>query len=251
MDLSLFDYALPPERIAQEPAEPRDASRLLVVDRGRRRWEDARFSDLPRWLRAGDCVMVNETRVIPARLLGALEGEDTAVELLMVRELEEGRWEALGRPGRRLRVGARVSLAHGAARARVFERGDEGMRVVEIEAPWPVGELLERHGLPPLPPYITRHDAPKPEDWERYQTVYAREHGSVAAPTAGLHFTPEILGRVKDRDVETAEITLHVALGTFQPVRADRVEDHTLHRESYHISVEAAAAINRALDAGR
>ncbi len=155
MDLSLFDYALPPERIAQEPAEPRDASRLLVVDRGRRRWEDARFSDLPRWLRAGDCVLVNESRVIPARLLGALEGEDTAVELLMVRELEEGRWEALGRPGRRLRVGARVSLAHGAARARVLERGDEGMRVVEIEAPWPVGELLERHGLPPLPPYIT------------------------------------------------------------------------------------------------
>src|SRR5438445_11288606 len=118
MDLSLFDYALPPGRIAQEPAEPRDASRLLVVDRGRRRWEGARFSDLPRWLRAGDCVVVNESRVIPARLLGALEGEDIAVELLMVRELEESRWESLGRPGRRRRVGAPLSLAHGGAGAR-------------------------------------------------------------------------------------------------------------------------------------
>src|SRR6266700_1807371 len=206
MDLSLFDYALPPERIAQEPAEPRDASRLLVVDRGRRRWEDARFSDLPRWLRAGDCVMVNETRVIPARLLGALEGEDTAVELLMVRELEEGRWEALGRPGRRLRVGARVSLAHGAARARVLERGDEGMRVVEIEAP-------------------------RPEDWERYQTVYARRHGSIAAPTAGLHFTPTLLERLAAGGVEIHPITLHVGPGTFRPLRASAVEAHRLASE--------------------
>src|SRR6266849_483426 len=208
MDLSLFDYALPPERIAQESAEPRDASRLLVVDRERRRWEDARFSDLPRWVRAGDCMVVNESRVIPARLLGVLEGEDTTAELLMVRELEDGRWEALGRPGRRLRVGARVSLAHGAARARVLERGDEGARVVEIEAPWPVRELLERHGLPPLPPYIERHDAPKPEDWERYQTVYAAAKGSVAAPTAGLHFTPVLLERLGSAGVELHRLTL-------------------------------------------
>src|SRR5713101_4651477 len=224
MDLSLFDYELPQERIAQEPAEPRDASRLLVLDRGRHRWEDARFSDLPRWLRAGDCVVVNESRVIPARLLGLLEGEDTAVELLMVRALEGMRWEALVRPGRRLQVGARVSLAQGAARVTVLDRRAEGIRVVEIEAPWTVQELLERHGLPPLPPYIARHDAPKPEDWERYQTVYARPPGSIAAPTAGLHFTPALLERLAAAGVEIHPITLHVGPGTFRPIRTATVE---------------------------
>jgi len=222
-----------------------------VVDRERRRWEDARFSDLPRWLRAGDCVVVNESRVIPARLLGALEGEDAAVELLMVRELEGGRWEALGRPGRRLRVGARVSLADGAARARVLERGDEGMRVVEIEAPWSVGELLERHGLPPLPPYIARHDSPKPEDWERYQTVYARPPGSIAAPTAGLHFTPALLEGLAAAGVEIHPITLHVGPGTFRPIRTAAVEAHRLASETAEVPAATAEAVNGARAEGR
>jgi len=251
MDLSLFDYELPPERIAQEPAEPRDASRLLVLDRARGGWEDARFRDLPRWLRAGDCVVVNESRVIPARLLGALEGEDITVELLMVRELAGGRWEALGRPGRRLRIGARVSLAHGAARAIVRERGDDGARVIELEAPWPVRELLERHGLPPLPPYLERHDAPKPEDWERYQTVYARHQGSVAAPTAGLHFTPALLERLAAAGVEIHPITLHVGPGTFRPIRTAAIEAHRLASEIAEVPAPTAAAVNRARAEGR
>ena len=163
MDVSLFDYELPPGLIAQEPAEPRDASRLLVLDRTREAWEDARFSDLPHWLRAGDCLVVNESRVIPARLLGTLEGDGRPVELLMLRPLDGGRWEALARPGKRCGLGARVTLAGGAARATVREHRALGVRAVEIEAPWPIGELMERHGLPPLPPYIERHDAPKPE----------------------------------------------------------------------------------------
>src|SRR3989449_3927399 len=251
MDLSLFDYELPQERIAQEPAEPRDASRLLVLDRGRPRWEDARFSDLPRWLRAGDCVVVNESRVIPARLLGLLEGEDTAVELLMVRALEGMRWEALVRPGRRLQVGARVSLAHGAARVTVLDRRDEGIRVVEIEAPWPVKELLERHGLPPLPPYIARHDAPKPEDWERYQTVYARPPGSIAAPTAGLHFTPALLERLAAAGVEIHPITLHVGPGTFRPIRTAAFEAHRVAPRTADVPAPTAVTVNRARAEGR
>src|SRR5712691_9000361 len=251
MDLSLFDYALPQERIAQEPAEPRDASRLLVLDRGRHRWEDARFSDLPRCLRAGDCVVVNESRVIPARLQGLLEGEDTAVELLMVRALEGMRWEALVRPGRRLQVGARVSLAHGAARVTVLDRRDEGIRVVEIDAPWPVRELLERHGLPPLPPYIARHEAPKPDDRERYQTVYARHEGSIAAPTAGLHFTPELIRRLLALGVELHHVTLHVGPGTFRPVRAARIEAHRMDAEEAEIPDATARAVNRARAEGR
>jgi S-adenosylmethionine:tRNA ribosyltransferase-isomerase len=251
MDLSLFDYELSQERIAQEPAEPRDASRLLVLDRGRHGWEDARFSDLPRWLRAGDCVVVNESRVIPARLLGLLEGEDTAVELLMVRALEGMRWEALVRPGRRLQVGARVSLAHGAARVTVLDRRAEGVRVVEIEAPWPMKELLERHGRPPLPPYIARHDAPKPEDWERYQTVYARPPGSIAAPTAGLHFTPALLERLAAAGVEIHPITLHVGPGTFRPIRTAAVEAHRLAPETAEVPAATAEAVNRARAEGR
>jgi S-adenosylmethionine:tRNA ribosyltransferase-isomerase len=251
MDLSLFDYELPVERIAQEPAEPRDASRLLVLDRARGAVEDARFSDLPRWLRAGDCLVVNESRVIPARLLGALEGEGRPVELLMLRALDGGRWEALVRPGKRCGLGARVTLAGGAARATVLEHRGMGARAVEIEAPWPVDELMERHGLPPLPPYIERHDAPKPEDWERYQTVYATAKGSVAAPTAGLHFTRPLLARLSAAGVEIHRVTLHVGAGTFRPIRAAEVEQHRLEPEAAEIPAATAEAVNRARAQGR
>jgi S-adenosylmethionine:tRNA ribosyltransferase-isomerase len=251
MDLSLFDYELPAERIAQEPAEPRDASRLLVLDRARGAVEDARFSDLPRWLRAGDCLVVNESRVIPARLLGALEGEGRPVELLMLRALDGGRWEALVRPGKRCGLGARVTLAGGAARATVLEHRGMGARAVEIEAPWPVDLLMERHGLPPLPPYIERHDAPKPEDWERYQTVYATAKGSVAAPTAGLHFTRPLLARLSAAGVEIHRVTLHVGAGTFRPIRAAEVEQHRLEPEAAEIPAATAEAVNRARAQGR
>jgi len=251
MDVSLFDYHLPPASIAQEPAEPRDASWLLVLDRARQRWEDARFSDLPRWLRAGDCLVVNESRVIPARLLGTLEGTGTAVELLMLRALDGDRWEALVRPGKRCRVGARLLLAGGLARATVLEHREQGARLISVEAPWPVDELLERHGLPPLPPYIDRHDAPKPEDRDRYQTVYAVTRGSVAAPTAGLHFTPSLLERMQSAGVEIHRVTLHIGPGTFRPIKVSSIDEHRLDPEVAIIPEETAAAVNRARSEGR
>jgi S-adenosylmethionine:tRNA ribosyltransferase-isomerase len=251
MDVSLFDYSLPPELIAQEPAEPRDSSRLLVVDRGRCAWEDRAFGDLPGLLRAGDCLVANRSRVIPARLLGTAVEGGRPVELLMLRPVGEARWEALVQPGRRCRVGARVELAGGAARARIVGEAASGARVVEIEGPWPVRELLERYGVPPLPPYIARHDAPKPEDRERYQTVYAREDGSVAAPTAGLHFTPELLARLADRGVAVHYLTLHVGPGTFRPLRATRLDEHRMEAEPIEIPETTARAVHEAKRDGR
>jgi S-adenosylmethionine:tRNA ribosyltransferase-isomerase len=174
-----------------------------------------------------------------------------AVELLLLRPVGDERWEAMVRPGRRCRVGSRVDLAGGAARAHVVGEGNEGTRVVAIEAPWPVRELMERHGLPPLPPYIGRHDAPKPEDRERYQTVYAREDGSVAAPTAGLHFTPELLARLERVGVEVHYLTLHVGPGTFRPLRARRLEEHRMEAEPIDIPGPTAEAVERARREGR
>jgi S-adenosylmethionine:tRNA ribosyltransferase-isomerase len=250
MDVALFDYELPPELIAQEPAEPRDASRLLTLDRATGQMEDRRFSDLERLLRPGDCLVANRSRVIPARMLGVGEGGRPA-ELLFLRPVGGARWEAMVRPGRRCRLGARIEVAGGAARARVVGEGTEGTRVVEVDAPWPVAELLERHGLPPLPPYIARHDSPKPEDRERYQTVYARDDGSVAAPTAGLHFTPELLARLERGGVAIHYLTLHVGPGTFRPLRGTRVEEHHLEAEPIEISAATADAIDEARGAGR
>jgi S-adenosylmethionine:tRNA ribosyltransferase-isomerase len=251
MDVALFDYELPPELIAQEPAEPRDASRLLVLDRGRGSWQDRVFSDLPDLLRPGDCVVANQSRVIPARLLGTAVEGGGAVELLLLRPLAEERWEALVRPGRRCRVGARVALAGGAAHARIVGQSVAGARVVEIEGPWPVRELLERYGLPPLPPYIVRHDAPKPEDRERYQTVYAREEGSVAAPTAGLHFTPELLARLGRRGVAVHYLTLHVGPGTFRLLRTPQIDEHRMEAERIEIPEATARAVAEARREGR
>src|SRR5213594_3080006 len=232
MDLSLFEYHLPPELIAQEPAESRDASRLLVVDRARRSWQDRRFGELPALLGPGDCLVANESKVIPARLLGTREADGRPLELLMLRPLAVTRWEALVRPGRRCRVGARVLVAAGAARATVVAEAEAGVRILDIDAPWPVRELLERHGLPPLPPYIDRHDAPKPDDRERYQTVYARHDGSVAAPTAGLHFTAALLSHLSAAGVGLHYLTLHVGVGTFRPIRTSHIDDHRLGSEA-------------------
>jgi S-adenosylmethionine:tRNA ribosyltransferase-isomerase len=251
MDLSQFDYDLPPSAIAQEPATPRDASRLLVLDRARARWEDRRFTDLPDLLRADDCLVVNESRVIPARILGAREADGRPVELLLLREIAPERWEALTRPARRCPAGTRVALGGGAARAIVMGEGEDGVRVIGLEAPWPARELLERHGLPPLPPYITRHAAPTPEDRERYQTVYARAEGSVAAPTAGLHFTPALLEAIRARGVEVHPLTLHVGPGTFRPVKAATVEAHRMAGEAVSIPSATAAAVSRTRASGR
>ena len=251
MDASLFEYDLPRDLIAQEPAEPRDASRLLVVNRARGSWEDWRFGDLLRLLRPGDCLVANQSKVIPARLPATLEADGRPVELLMLRSLGGTRWEALVRPGRRCRAGARVLVAAGAARATVVAQADAGMRILDLDAPWPARELLERYGLPPLPPYIARHDAPKPEDRHRYQTVYASHEGSVAAPTAGLHFTPELIERLRERGVEFHHLTLHVGLGTFRPLRVLQVEAHRMAQEEVEIPAETADAVNRARAEGR
>ena len=250
-DVSLFDYPLPPELIAQEPASPRDASRLLNLDRASGRWEDRRFRELPDLLRPGDCLVWNDSRVIPARLLGTLAGDGRAVELLLLRERAEGRWEAMVRPGRRCRPGVRLELAGGAARAVVLGRTGRGTRVLDIDAAGSVLDLLERHGLPPLPPYIERHAAPKPEDWQRYQTVYARDPGSVAAPTAGLHFTPELIERLRARGVEIHAVTLHVGPATFRPLAGHTVEEHRVEAERVTIPGETAEAVSRAKAAGR
>jgi S-adenosylmethionine:tRNA ribosyltransferase-isomerase len=248
MDAKLFDYPLPPDRIAQYPAERRDASRLLVLDRSASRWEDRRFIDLPTLLRPGDCLVVNDSRVIPARLLGTLR-DGASVELLFLGEVGAGRWEVLVKPGRRSRVGATLLL--GEHRARVVGAGEAGRRVIEVEGVRSAGDFLERHGLPPLPPYIRRYAKPEAEDWERYQTVYGVPEGSVAAPTAGLHFTEELLGALRAGGVEVRPLTLHVGPGTFRPIRTARIEDHRMEAEQVEIPEVTAAAVNRAKAEGR
>lgn len=245
MDLALFDYRLPPDRIAQYPVEPRDASRLLVLDRASRRSEDRKFVDLPDLLRPGDCLVVNESRVVPARLRARLPNGDP-VELLFLREVTHSGWEALARPAKRCRVGATLEV--GGLSARVVKAKPDGRRLIELHA-GSVEALLERHGLPPLPPYIRR--PAEPLDRERYQTVYARRAGSVAAPTAGLHFTEELLERLRARRVELSGLTLHVGPGTFRPIRGAHIEEHRMEAERVEIPEATASAVNRARAEGR
>lgn len=245
MRLDDFDFALPPELIAQQPLPERDASRLLVLRRAPDDLQHRTFRDLPELLSPGDLLVVNRSRVIPARLLGQRPGGGQA-EILLVRQLEGPRWEALLRPGRRLRPGARVLLDAG------FEvlvlpgaASAQGCRPVQLSAAdgdW--RGALERHGHVPLPPYVRRPDTPA--DRERYQVVYAREEGSVAAPTAGLHFTPELLARLQDRGVARAEVVLHVGPGTFRPVEALDVREHRVDPERYEIPPATAEAVARA-----
>jgi S-adenosylmethionine:tRNA ribosyltransferase-isomerase len=263
-----FNYFLPAELIAQEPLRDRASSRLLRLDRSSGELKDAAFRDFPEMLRPSDLVVFNNTKVFPARLYGQRSGVKAQpvsaqnpaaknflkgqVEVLLTRQVsqEPNEWECLVRPGRKIGVGEKLLFGdHGELQAEVVERGSFGERRIRFGSGVDFWKALDRLGHVPLPPYIDRED--EPGDRERYQTVYARERGSVAAPTAGLHFTPEVLARMHERGVETAEVTLHVGLGTFQPVRVDRVEDHRLHRESYVISSEAAEKINFALETGR
>ena len=268
MLVSEFNFSLSEELIAQEPLSDRAASRLLHLDRSSQEVRDSWFRNFPEILRADDLVVFNNTRVFPARLYGRRSGVKAQplspgspaardflrgrIEVLLTRQLspEPNEWECLVRPGRKIGVGERLFFGErDELQAEVMARGTFGERRIRFAPASDFFGEVERIGHVPLPPYIDRPDGLA--DRERYQTVYAREKGSVAAPTAGLHFTPEILARMKERGVETAEITLHVGLGTFQPVREDRVEDHKLHRESYSISAEAASAINHALEARR
>jgi S-adenosylmethionine:tRNA ribosyltransferase-isomerase len=249
-DLAQFDYALPPDRIAQEPAEPRDAARLLVLDRRSGISRDSRLDDLGASLRAGDCLVVNDTRVLPARLLGRIAGTERDVEVLLL-HADGDEWAALLRPARRCPVGTTVVLADGAVRATVTAREELGRARLRFDRPGPVEALLEAHGLPPLPPYIQRYRKPGGEDAARYQTVYASRPGAVAAPTAGLHFTTELLTELTDRGIELHRVTLHVGPGTFRPVRARRVAEHRMEAERFEVSRATAAALTRARREGR
>ncbi|OLC17299.1 MAG: tRNA preQ1(34) S-adenosylmethionine ribosyltransferase-isomerase QueA [Candidatus Rokubacteria bacterium 13_1_40CM_69_27] len=250
MELEEFDYDLPPWAIAQTPAESRDAARLLLIDRARRRFTDYVFADLPDLLRPGDCLVVNNSRVIPARVL-ARDAAGRPVELLFAEPESARRWRALVRPGRRCRVGAElVAGDEPGCRLRVVGIADDGLRIVE-RADGSIDELLDACGLPPLPTYIVRHAKPDAEDRERYQTVYARPPGSIAAPTAGLHFTAAVLDRLRQRRIEIHELTLHVGPATFRPVKTRRVEDHVLPPERVAIGARVAAAVNAAKAEGR
>ena len=242
MDLSELDYDLPPELIAQAPAPSRDGSRLLVIDRARAGFADHVFTELPELLRPGDCLVVNNSRVIPARVL-ACDAGGREVELLFIEAVDGPRWRALTRPGRRSRPGDELRV--GGARLRIVGVEPDGPRVVE-PLDGPIDELLRAHGRPPLPPYIARFAEPTAEDLERYQTVYARPPGSIAAPTAGLHFTPGLLDAIQRRGVELHQVTLHVGPGTFRPIKTERIEDHALPAERIVIPPAVADAVNRA-----
>jgi S-adenosylmethionine:tRNA ribosyltransferase-isomerase len=270
--VSGFNFRLPEELIAQEPLAARDGSRMLHLYRNSGAHSDRQFRDFPDLLHASDLLVFNNTRVFPARLYGRREGARAQtvsphnpasrdflhgrIEVLLTRQLstQPNDWECLVRPGRKIGVGARLFFGDGdELQAEVLGRAEFGERRIRFH---PSGNksgdffaVLDRIGHVPLPPYIARPDSSS--DHERYQTVYAQQRGSVAAPTAGLHFTPEILDRIRQRGVETANITLHVGLGTFQPIRVERVEDHQIHSEPYSISAEAASAVNQALRASR
>lgn len=249
MRLSDLDFHLPEELIAQHPLADRSASRMLVVDRSTRTFRDSVFSEFPSLLKNDDLLVVNNSRVFPARLIGRSE-TGAAVEIFLVRELGDARWEALARPAKRLQPGKRVHFGD-ELQARIEEKTDEGGVIVELECGGDVFKAIERIGRTPLPPYIKRERDSADTDRERYQTVYAKERGSIAAPTAGLHFTPEILTEIEQRGIEKIEVTLHVGYGTFQPIRAEDLADHRVAPESYEISEAASEELNAALDSGR
>jgi len=256
MRVSEFDYDLPDELIAQEPLAERDRSRMLVVDRANRSWRDSSFAEFPAFLNRGDVVVLNNTRVFPARLIGhrVVNGERGAlVEALLIRRNENSanEWEVLAKPGRALRVGAELEFGHGRLRGIVTAIGAEGRRHIRFEGAGDFDRIIDEVGNTPLPPYIKRERSEELRlDEPRYQTVFARERGAIAAPTAGLHFTPRIFDELRARGVKTLEITHHVGYATFQPVRVDDVEKHAIAQESYEIINEVAEAINQAKRSG-
>ena len=241
-----FYYDLPEELIAQVPIEPRDASRLLTLDRDSGALADRHFYDIVDYLREGDCLVLNDSRVLPARLIGKRAATGANVELLLLTPHGGDTWEALAGPGRRAKPGDTLTFGEGLLTAEVLDVLEGGNRLVKFSYEGNFYHVLERIGQMPLPPYITE----KLENGERYQTVYSREVGSAAAPTAGLHFTPELLEKIKAKGVDIAYVTLHVGLGTFRPVKEDNIENHTMHAEHYELSAETAAVINRARERG-
>ena len=240
MKTSDFFYELPEELIAQDPLEDRTASRLLVLDRKTDKLEHKIFSDVIDYLKPGDCLVINNTRVIPARLIGEKEGTGGKVEILLLKSRENDVWESLVKPGKKLRPGARVTFGDGMLKAEILEIAEEGNRLVKFYYEGIFEEILDSLGEMPLPPYITH----KLEDKEMYQTVYAKFDGSAAAPTAGLHFTNELLEKIRHKGIRIASVTLHVGLGTFRPVKVEDVNSHHMHTEWYEVNTEAADIIN-------
>ncbi len=250
MHISEFDYQLPEELIAQQPLERRDASRMLVVHRERQTWTESNFTSFPELIRPEDVIVINNTRVFPARLLGKRDPSGGRVELLLLREIEPSIWEALVRPAHRLIEGTRVRFGDSSLQAEVIGCSASGVRKFKFAGDKPLDLLIDEVGKTPLPPYIKRTGGSSESDKARYQTVFAREKGAIAAPTAGLHFTPGVIAALHDRGAQIAEITLHVGYGTFEPVRADEIEKHEVAAEFFNITEAAATVINEARPAG-
>lgn len=250
MHINDFDYNLPEELIAQKPADRRDGSRLLVVHRDTGKTEHKYFYDIIEYLNEGDCLVLNNSKVLPARLYGIKEGTGAKIEFLLIKRVSGDRWETMVRPGKRLKPGDSVMFSEAPLlKADVIDYGSDGTRIVEFSYDGIFMERLEEIGSMPLPPYIERQS--ENEDKDRYQTVYCREEGSVAAPTAGLHFTEELLEKAEAKGVQLAYVTLHVGIGTFRPVKCENIEEHSMHFEEYHIDEADADIINRAKAEGR
>ena len=247
MQLSDFNYDLPQELIAQDPLEKRSDSRLMIVGREDGSIEHKHFYDIIDYVNPGDCLVINDTKVIPARLMGVKEDTGASIEVLLLKRREEKVWETLVKPGKKARVGARISFGDGLLVGEVIDIVEEGNRLIRFEYEGIWEELLDKLGQMPLPPYITH----KLQDRNRYQTVYAKNDGSAAAPTAGLHFTKELLEQLKEKGVEIAHVTLHVGLGTFRPVKVDNILEHHMHSEFYVVEQEEADKINAAKANGK
>ena len=248
MEVADFNYDLPKELIAQHPLEKRDESRLMVLHRDTKQIENRTFKDILEYLEPGDCLVRNNTKVIPARLYGKIVGKETTnpVEFLLLKQLENNNWEVMVRPGKKLKEGVTVEFGDGLLRGNILEVLENGNRKVHFEYDGIFNEILDQIGLMPLPPYITESLKEK----DRYQTVYAKYEGSAAAPTAGLHFTEELLKKIKGKGVEIANVTLHVGIGTFRPVKVAKIEDHKMHTEHFYIKQEDAEKINKAKKKG-
>ncbi len=241
-----FYYELPEELIAQDPLEDRSSSRLLVLDRKSGAVSHHVFREITEYLKEGDCLVINDTKVIPARLIGSKIGTDAKIEVLLLKRKENNIWETLVKPGKKMKAGAKISFGDGLLTGEVIDIVEEGNRLIRFSFEGIFEEILDQLGQMPLPPYITH----QLQDKNRYQTVYAKHTGSAAAPTAGLHFTPELLRAIEERGIEIAKVTLHVGLGTFRPVKVDEITDHHMHSEFYQIDEEAAKKINRAKATG-
>ena len=246
MDVKDFYYDLPQELIAQDPLEDRSSSRLMVLDKITGEVEHRHFKDITEYLRPGDCLVINNTKVIPARLYGVKDGTETKIEILLLKRKENDIWETLVKPGKKCKIGTKIVFGEGILTGEVVDIVEEGNRLIQFHYEGIFEEILDRLGQMPLPPYITH----QLQDKNRYQTVYAKYDGSAAAPTAGLHFTPELLQQVRDMGVEIAEVTLHVGLGTFRPVKETDVLKHHMHSEFYKIEQSEADKINKAKKEG-